>query len=39
LASVVDSPALRSYFSRMAKKWSKLAASGLEHEYGGQELN
>jgi hypothetical protein len=39
LAGAVDSPALKAHFVRMAKKWSALAAWGLEHGYQGQDLN
>ncbi len=39
LANAVDSPALKSHFLRMAKKWSALAAWGLAHDYRGQDLN
>jgi len=39
LASAVDSPSLKSHFIRLAKKWSALAAGGLEHGYRGQDLN
>jgi hypothetical protein len=39
LAGAVDSPSLKAHFSRMAKKWSDLAAWGLEHGYQGQDLN
>jgi hypothetical protein len=39
LARAVDSTSLKSHFIRMAKKWSALAAGGLEHGYRGQDLN
>jgi hypothetical protein len=39
LADVVHSPPLKSHFTRMAKKWSTLAAWGLKHGYRGQDLN
>lgn len=39
LADAVDSPALKSHFLLMADKWSVLAAWGLSHGYGGQDLN
>jgi hypothetical protein len=39
LADAVHSPPLKSHFARMAKKWSALAAWGLEHGYRGQDLN
>ncbi|MGZ5904939.1 MAG: hypothetical protein ACXWKQ_06305 [Reyranella sp.] len=39
LADAVDSPSLKSHFIEMAKKWSTLAAWGLEHGYRGQGLN
>jgi hypothetical protein len=39
LAGAVDSPSLKSHFTRMAKKWSNLAAWGLEHGHRGQDLN
>ena len=39
LAGAVHSPALKSHFMGMAKKWSTLAAWGLEHGYRGQDLN
>ena len=39
LADAVDSPSLKLHFIEMAKKWSALAAWGLEHGYSGQDLN
>jgi hypothetical protein len=39
LADAVDSPSLKSHFIEMAKKWSNLAAWGLQHGYRGQGLN
>jgi hypothetical protein len=39
LADAVLSPSLKSHFARMAKKWSTLAAWGLEHGYRSQDLN
>ena len=39
LAAAVRSPSLKSHFIAMAKKWSTLAAWGLEHGYRGQDLN
>ena len=39
LADAVDSPSLKSHFTRMAKEWSIQAAWGLEHQYRGQRLN
>jgi hypothetical protein len=39
LADAVHSPSLKWHFTRMAKKWSTLAAWGLEHGYRGQNLN
>lgn len=39
LACAVDSPSLKAHFTRMANKWSALAAWGLEHGYRGQDLN
>ena len=39
LAGAVDSPALKSHFLRLAKKWSTQAAGGLEQGYRGQDLN
>jgi hypothetical protein len=39
LADAVHSPSLKSHFIEMAKKWSALAAWGLEHGYRGQGLN
>ena len=39
LAGAVDSPSLKLHFLRMARKWSALAASGLEHGYRVQDLN
>ena len=39
LADAVRSPSLKLHFMEMAKKWSALAAWGLEHGYRGQGLN
>ena len=39
LADAVDNPSLKAHFIGMAKKWSTLAAGGLEHGYRGQDLN
>jgi hypothetical protein len=39
LAGAVESPALKSHFLQMAKKWSVMAAGGLEQRYRGQDLN
>jgi len=39
LAIAIHSPALKSHFIRMARKWSVLAAGGLEHAYRGEDLN
>jgi hypothetical protein len=39
LAKALDSPALKSHFTAMAKKWSDLAVWGLEHGYQGQDLH
>jgi hypothetical protein len=39
LADAVRNPSLKLHFMEMAKKWSALAAWGLEHDYRGQSLN
>lgn len=39
LARAADSPSLKAHFTQMAKKWSTLAAWGLEHGYRGNDLN
>jgi hypothetical protein len=39
LAQAVDSPALKSHYTKMAKTWTTLAEWGLEHGYEGQALN
>jgi hypothetical protein len=39
LAGAVQSPSLKKHFIRMAKKWSALAAWGLENGYRGQDLH
>jgi hypothetical protein len=39
LAGAVHSPSLKSHFIGMAKKWSSLAAWGLEQGYRGQDLH
>lgn len=39
LASAVKSSSLKAHFTRMAQKWSAVAAWGLEHGYRGQDLN
>jgi hypothetical protein len=39
IAGAVDSPSLKAHFLLMAKKWSALAALGLEHGSQGHDLN
>jgi hypothetical protein len=39
LVDAVHSLSLKSHFTRMAKKWSTLAAWGRAHGYRGQDLN